>query len=74
MRHVDNLFEVTHMKTDDELPDASPAPSTQVPRCVRAPKQSAVLREPPFRGDGLNLTFKNASWERLRDEIYRGRY
>jgi hypothetical protein len=25
-----------------------------------------------FRGDGLTDEFKNASWEKIRDEIYRG--
>ena len=26
-----------------------------------------------FRGGGLTEEFKNASWNRMRDEIYRGR-
>ena len=25
-----------------------------------------------FKGDGLTDEFKNASWEKIRDEIYRG--
>ena len=26
-----------------------------------------------FRGDGLTDEFKNAGWDKIRDEIYRGR-
>jgi hypothetical protein len=26
-----------------------------------------------FKGDGLTAEFKNASWENIRDEIYKGR-
>jgi hypothetical protein len=33
----------------------------------------AKARSPirPFRGDGLTEAFEGASWERIRDEIYR---
>jgi hypothetical protein len=32
-----------------------------------------VLRDASFRGRGLRPEFQDASWERLRDEIYKGR-
>lgn len=31
------------------------------------------LRDASFRGDGLQPEFRDASWEKLRDAIYRGR-
>jgi len=31
------------------------------------------LRLRPFRGDGLTEEFRDAGWERIRDEIYLGR-
>lgn len=40
---------------------------------ARARKRTTPFRIQPFRGDGLTPAFQNASWENLRDEIYRGR-
>ena len=45
-------------------------------RLVLKEKQSKPQELPPLvtvRGSGLTDEFKNASWERIRDEIYRGR-
>jgi hypothetical protein len=41
-------------------------------------REQTVMRKklPPlvtFRGKGLTREFQNASWEKIRDEIYRGR-
>jgi len=38
-------------------------------------KQAKFAKLPPLvtaRGDGLTKEFRNASWEKIRDEIYRG--
>ena len=40
---------------------------------ARERRPPAVLRVKPFKGDGLTAEFRDAGWERLRDEIYRGR-
>lgn len=42
---------------------------------LRAREQREVkpLRLRPFRGDGLSDEFRDAGWERIRDEIYFGR-
>lgn len=37
---------------------------------ARERKQSAGVRITPFRGDGLTPEFRDAGWERVRDEIY----
>ena len=37
----------------------------------RAPIKPVKLR--PFRGDGLTTEFRDAGWDRIRDESYRGR-
>jgi hypothetical protein len=45
-------------------------------RLVLKQKESASRKLPPLvtvRGAGLTDEFKNASWEKIRDEIYRGR-
>lgn len=45
-------------------------------RLVLKERQSKPRKLPPLvtvRGNGLTDQFKNASWERIRDEIYRGR-
>jgi hypothetical protein len=45
-------------------------------RLVLKGKQSGSKKLPPLvtvRGRGLTADFKNASWEKMRDEIYRGR-
>jgi len=46
-------------------------------RLVLKEKQQGKARKlPPLvtcRGKGLTNEFKNASWEKIRDEIYRGR-
>lgn len=31
------------------------------------------LRDVSFKGEGLTPEFRNASWDDIRDEIYRGR-
>ncbi len=31
------------------------------------------FRVEPFKGDGYTAEFEGAGWERIRDEIYRGR-
>ena len=37
-------------------------------------RRTAVpFRVKPFRGDGLTPEFRDAGWEMIRDEIYRGR-
>ena len=44
-------------------------------RLVLQAKQSKPKKLPPLvtvRGNGLANEFKNASWDRIRDEIYRG--
>jgi len=44
-------------------------------RLVLRQKQSTRAKLPPLvtvRGKGLTSEFKNASWEKIRDEIYRG--
>jgi len=38
-------------------------------------EQSETKKHPPlvtFRGDGLTDEFKNAPWEKIRNEIYKG--
>ena len=45
-------------------------------RLVLQEKQSKVGKLPPLvtvRGEGLTGEFKQASWDQIRDEIYRGR-
>ncbi len=45
-------------------------------RLVLQEKQLKVGKLPPLvtvRGEGLTGEFKQASWDRIRDEIYRGR-
>lgn len=39
----------------------------------RATGKPFRLRKVTFGGSGLTEEFKDASWERIRDEIYRGR-
>jgi hypothetical protein len=45
-------------------------------RLVLKEKQQSKPRKLPalvtFRGQGMTDEFKNASWEKIRDEIYRG--
>ena len=43
---------------------------------LKEKQQNKPKRLPPlvtFRGEGLTDEFKNASWDKIRDEIYRGR-
>ena len=40
---------------------------------ARAQKRRQTFELKPFAGDGLNPEFQSASWERIRDEIYRDR-
>ena len=40
---------------------------------ARERKAAAQVKLRPFRGDGLTPEFRDAGWERIRDEIYRGR-
>jgi len=45
-------------------------------RLLLKEKQNKVTKLPPLvtvRGEGLTEEFKRASWEQIRDEIYRGR-
>ncbi len=46
-------------------------------RLVLSRKQTVTRKKLPplvtFRGKGLTREFQNASWEKIRDEIYRGR-
>ncbi|MBI5387593.1 MAG: DUF2191 domain-containing protein [Verrucomicrobia bacterium] len=45
-------------------------------RLVLKQKQARPTRLPPLvtvRGGGLTDEFKHASWDKIRDEIYRGR-
>ena len=46
-------------------------------RLVLSKGQSSTRKKLPplvtFRGKGLTREFQNASWEKIRDEIYRGR-
>jgi hypothetical protein len=45
-------------------------------RMVLKDKQAHPKKLPPlatFRGDGLTDEFKDAGWDKIRDEIYRGR-
>ncbi|GIX28496.1 DUF2191 domain-containing protein [Pelomicrobium sp. G1] len=37
----------------------------------RKPAKTPGLK--PFKGDGLTAEFRDMGWERIRDEIYRGR-
>ena len=42
---------------------------------LKEKQQGKAKKLPPlvtFRGEGLTDEFKNASWEKIRDEIYRG--
>ena len=44
-------------------------------RIVLKEKQGKPRKLPPlvtFRGEGLTDEFKNASWDKIRDEIYKG--
>ena len=40
---------------------------------ARSNKPRSLEPIEPFDGDGLTAEFQDAGWERLRDEIYRGR-
>jgi hypothetical protein len=46
-------------------------------RLVLSSKQTVTRKKLPplvtFRGKGLTREFQNASWEKIRDEIYKGR-
>lgn len=37
---------------------------------AREGKRTADVRVKPFKGDGLTPEFRDAGWERIRDEIY----
>lgn len=37
----------------------------------RAPRRRPGFAVQPFEGDGLTAEFAGASWQRIRDEIYR---
>jgi hypothetical protein len=37
---------------------------------ARERRPAAPLRVKPFQGDGLTPEFREAGWERIRDEIY----
>jgi hypothetical protein len=37
---------------------------------ARESKRSVAVRLKPFKGDGLTPEFRDAGWERIRDEIY----
>jgi len=44
-------------------------------RLILKEKEGKAKKLPPlvtFRGKGLTDEFKNASWEKIRDEIYKG--
>ena len=59
---ADDLFERVQRLTEEGL------------RLVLRQKQSTRAKLPPLvtvRGKGLINEFKNASWDKLRDEIYR---
>ena len=40
---------------------------------AREHKPATRLRLRAFKGDGLTTEFRDAGWDRIRDEIYRGR-
>jgi len=40
---------------------------------AREPRPRGRFRLKTFRGDGLTGEFRQAGWEKIRDEIYRGR-
>lgn len=40
---------------------------------ARERQVAATVRLQPFKGDGLTEAFRDAGWDRIRDEIYRGR-
>ena len=43
---------------------------------LKEKQQGKVKKLPPlvtFRGEGMTDEFKNAGWDKIRDEIYRGR-
>jgi hypothetical protein len=40
---------------------------------ARSRRRTASLRLRPFKGDGPTAEFRDAGWEKIRDEIYRGR-
>jgi hypothetical protein len=42
-------------------------------RARRERRRAAPMRVRPFQGDGLTPEFRDAGWERIRDEIYGGR-
>jgi hypothetical protein len=37
---------------------------------AREGRRSVEVRLKPFKGDGLTPEFRDAGWERIRDEIY----
>ncbi|MFN0304720.1 MAG: hypothetical protein ACKVQU_30680 [Burkholderiales bacterium] len=39
----------------------------------RERRAAVPFRLKPFRGDGFTPEFQDAGWDRIRDEIYRGR-
>lgn len=72
---ADNLFERAQKFARKEKTTFR-ALTEQGLRLVLKEKQSTPTKLPPLvtvRGAGLTNEFKNASWERIRDEIYRGR-
>jgi len=40
---------------------------------ARERRRATQVTVRPFRGDGLTPEFRDAGWDRIRDEIYRGR-
>lgn len=40
---------------------------------ARERKAATPVRLKPFKGDGMTDAFRDAPWERIRDEIYRDR-
>ena len=71
---ADDLFERVQRMARNEKTTFRSLTETGL-RLVLQEKESAARKLPPlvtFRGRGLKDRFKNASWERIRDELYGG--
>lgn len=72
---ADDLFERVQRVAREEKTTFRSLTEQGLRTVLKEKQQGKARKLPPlvtFRGAGLTDEFKNASWEKIRDEIYRG--